>query len=221
MKTAEIKQARELRQSGLSKREITSKLSCSKSSISRWVRSIPLSQEQINRLKSNQDRGRAKAANHPNSPKTVWMRIRNYITGSASEEISPHYSLETLKKVGACLYWAEGYKASFNMVNFSNSDPFMIKLMMIFFREVCNVPSEKFRGVVHIHPHLDRETARIFWSKTSGIPLAQFHKTQIAVSKASQQKRDTLPLGTFRIVICDTRLQCKILGWIKGIQKWA
>lgn len=219
MKAKEREFARRLRRSGRSVRAIAKQIKCSKSSISKWVRDIPLTVEQIERLKSNQDKGRAKAANHPNSPKHVWAKIRKDITESAMEEISPNYSLYMLKIIGSALYWAEGSKSEINMVNFSNSDPYMIGLMMQFFKRICKVPSSKFRGVVHIHPHLNRERARKFWSRISGIPPNQFHKTQIAVSRASKNKKDTLPLGTFRIVISDTRLQSRIKGWIRGIKK--
>ena len=221
MRAKEIKKARELRSKGFSVREISQKIRCAKSSVSGWVSDIPLTSEQIARLKSNQDKGRAKAANHPNSPKHVWARIRTDFIESASKEISNQCSKGVLKVVGSALYWAEGYKASVNMVNFSNSDPLMISLMMRFFRGVCNVPENKFRGIVHIHPHLNVKRALVFWSKVSGIPASQFHKTQFGISRASKHKRDTLPLGTFRIVICDTRLRSKIQGWIKGIEKWS
>lgn len=220
MKASERKKARELRAQGLSLREISERIECAKSSISEWVRDIPLTPEQIERLELKQDRARAKAANRPNSPKQKWDRIRNNIIDSATKEISSNYSLYTLKLMGAVLYWAEGYKAGINMVNFSNSDPNMISLMMHLFRNVCKVPEEKFRGTVHIHPHLDNKKAEKFWSKVSSIPIRQFHKTQFGISRVSKHKRDTLPLGTFRIVICDTCLLSKIKGWIKGIEKW-
>lgn len=221
MRTKERNWARHLRKKGYSLREIAWEIKCSKSSVSGWVRDIPLTEAQIARLGSLQDKARARAANHPNSPKQKWARIRNNIIDSGAKEIPCKYSLSTLKLIGAVLYWAEGYKAGVNMVNFSNSDPAMIALMMHFFRKVCNVPENKFRGIVHIHPHLNKENAEKFWSKISAIPIKQFHKTQFGVSKASKHKRDTLPLGTFRIVVCDTRLLSKIKGWIKGIEKWS
>lgn len=220
MKARERKFARKLRRSGYSVREIAKLTGCSKSSISKWVRDIPLTSSQIKRLKSNQDKGRAKAAQHPNSPKYVWAKIRSSITKSAAEEIPSKYSLNILKIVGSSLYWAEGYKTGLNVVHFSNSNPYMIRLMMEFFKKVCKVPIMKFRGAIHIHPHQDKEKAKRFWSKVSGIPPRQFHKTQVSVSKASKNKRDTLPLGTFAIFICDTRLQSRIKGWIKGIERW-
>lgn len=221
MKAKERKKARELRYQGLSLREIAEKIKCPKSSISEWVRDIPLTDKQIARLELKQDRARAKAANHPNSPKNVWAAIRKNFRESAFKEIPSDCTKEILKVSGVALYWAEGYKVGINMVNFSNSDPHMIALMMRFFREICRVPEVKFRGLVHIHPHLDKHKATKFWSKISGIPTSQFHKTQFGVSKASKHKRDTLPLGTFRIVVCDTRLRSKIDGWINGIEKWS
>lgn len=220
MKAEERKHARRLRQQGWSLRAIANKLKCSKGNVSRWIRDISLTKAQIERLRSNQDRGRAKAADHPNSPKHTWAKIRGKTMKAAESEIPSYSSRYVMKILGTGLYWAEGYRAGQNVVNFSNSDPFMIKLMMKYFSEICGVPHSKFRGVVNIHPHLDREKAKKYWSRVSGIPLRQFHSVQIAVSRASQQKRDTLPLGTFRIVICDTRLLARIKGWIAGMQCW-
>lgn len=220
MRAIERKKARELRAQGLSLREIAERIECAKSSISDWVRDIPLTSEQIERLELKQDRARAKAVNHPNSPKQVWAKIRNDIIEDTTREIPPKSSIFMLKLIGSALYWAEGYKATVNMVTFTNSDPYMIVLLMKFFREVCEVPEHKFRGSLHIHPHLNKEKARKFWSKITYIPLRQFHKTHFGISRASKNKKDTLPLGTFGIVICDTRLRAKIDGWIKGIKKW-
>ncbi|MFH0855622.1 MAG: hypothetical protein V1869_03835 [Candidatus Omnitrophota bacterium] len=220
MRTEERIKARKLRARGLSLGEISEKIKCSKSSVSGWVRDIPLTAGQIARLKSKQDRGRASAANHPNSPKQVWGKIRSDIVTSAIQEIPVVPSNLALKAVGAALYWGEGCKAVVNMVSFSNSDPEMVALMMKFFREICKVPKVKFRGAVRINPHLDKIKAEKFWSKVSGIPLTQFHKTQFGISRASKHKRNSLPLGTFNIIICDTRLQSRIRGWIKGLERW-
>ncbi len=221
MRAKERSAARRLREQGCSIREIAQKIKCAKSSVSGWVRDIPLTARQIEHLKSNQDKGRAKAANHPNSPKGIWGKFRQEISDLAADEIAQQCSFGILKVLGAALYWAEGYKRSRNVVNFSNSDPDMIAIMMRFFRCVCEVPESKFRGVVHIHPHLDKAGAVKFWSKVSGIPKKQFHRIQLCVSSASKHKRETLPLGTFSVIICDVRVQSKIKGWIKGIERWS
>ena len=221
MKAKERKRARQLRQQGWSVGNIARRIGCAKSSVSKWVRDIPLTSAQVRRLVSNQERGRAQAANHPNSPKQFWAGIRQRVAEAAAKDIPVECpSRVSLKLIGVALYWAEGSKLARNVVSFSNSDPAMIALMMRFFRDVCSVPAGRLRGVVHIHPHLNAARAERFWSSVSGIPVKQFHKTQFGVSKASQQKRDTLPLGTFGIVVSDTRLQTTIKGWIAGMQHW-
>ena len=221
MKAKEKKLARKLRHKGWSLRAIAVKVDCSKSIVSKWISDIQLTDEQINKLKSNQDKARAKAARHPNSSRQKWERIRNSIKASASKEIPKRCSRDILKILGAALYWAEGYNASRNEIIFANTDPRMIKLMMAFFKRVCNIPDSKFRGKVAIHPHLDINKAEKYWSAISGIPRRQFNKPLTAVSRASKRKRDTLPMGTFSILMGDVYTCSKIKGWIEGLSCWS
>ena len=118
--------------------------------------------------------------------------------------------------MGVMLYWAEGGKTQ-KAVRFSNGDPEMIKIMMVFFRDICGVPEEKFRGHIHIHPHLDHIEAEKYWSLVSEIPLSQIYKTYRIPNKSSQNKKDTLPHGTFDIYVLNVELFYKIVGWAKGI----
>ncbi len=92
-------------------------------------------------------------------------------------------------------------------------------MMMKFFREICNVPEEKFRGNIHTFAHANVEKTEKYWSKISGIPRNQFHKTYIKPSSASLQKRYTLPYGTFSVNVCDTKLFLTIMGWIERIKE--
>lgn len=118
--------------------------------------------------------------------------------------------------MGVMLYWAEGGKTQ-RMVRFSNGDPEMIKIMMTFFRRICKVPESKFRGYIHIHPHLDFRAAENYWSSISEISLDQFFKTYRIPNKSSQNKKNSLPNGVFDIYVLDTNLFLKITGWAKGI----
>lgn len=221
MKEKERKLARRLRSKGWSLRAIASEVQCSKSSVSKWISDIRLTDEQIERLKSNQDKGRAKAAKHPRSSQKKWENIRNAFKDTAKKDIPRRYSNKLLKIVCTALYWAEGYTASRNSIVFANTDTCMIKLMMLFFRKVCKVPESKFRGKISIHPHLNIENAERYWAKISNIPLKQFNKPLLAISRSSQGKRDTLPMGTFRILIGDVYTCSKIKGWIEGLADWA
>ena len=85
------------------------------------------------------------------------------------------------------LYAGEGAKGDGKGV-FANSDPRIIKFMMRWFKEFCNLPISKFRGAIWIHEGLDQRKAKIFWSELTGIPEQQFHKTYIAKDKKDSKK---------------------------------
>ena len=220
MKIKEREQSRLLRKKGWSLNAISKEVGCSKGTISLWIRDIPLTRFQIANLKSAQDKGRAKAANHPNSSKSKWNKIRTEIENQKQAEIPLKPTNADLKMVCAALYWAEGYKKGNALFVFANSDPDMIQLMVKFLVDVCKVPVEKLRGRVNIAPDLDVKDAEKYWSRISHIPTSQFHKPLLAVSKSSKQRRKTLPFGTFRVIISSVYFCSEFRGWINGLKLW-
>ena len=134
-----------------------------------------------------------------------------------AKEDFTNLTIRELKLVGAMIYWGEGRKVGNWTVSLANSDPLIIKVMMRFFREVCKVPEEKFRGHIHTFENASVYKAEKYWSLISGIPLAQFYKTYTKPSKGSLQKRQMLPYGTLDIYVHDTKLFLTIKGWIEKI----
>jgi len=217
MKLESQKLAIKLRKKGWSLNEICKKQNLAKGSVSKWVRDVKLSPAQIEIINK-------KGRNKKTIEKRRLTRIKNAeqkreeIILKADKEIKK-LSNRDLFLIGITLYWAEGRKASGGVVQFSNSDPRTIKIMIKFFMEVCGVSPTKFRGYIHIHPHLDAKKAERYWSLVSGIPLNQFYKTYRKQNKSSKNKKNSLPFGTFDINICDTNLFLKIKGWINGISR--
>ncbi len=209
-----------LRQQGYSLNEIVERLGCAKSSASVWVRNVKLTALQKQNLRNNQNKARAKASNHPNSPKSKWLRIREEVITKSTHEIPLKPSQLNLILVCAALYWGEGYKKTRNMFVFANTDPEMIVLMMEFVRKICHVPLAKIRGRVNLHPEHPSHISEKYWSNLSGIPITQFHKPLLAIPRSSKGIRKSLPYGTFRIIISDVILVSRIFGWIDGIKKW-
>lgn len=214
MKSKEKEAARRLRSLGYSLKEIVAELKVAKSSVSIWVRDIELTFQQKQTLTEKSlkkeliERRRATRLTNENARRQI-------IIDFAKEQIKIISDRE-LWLIGVMLYWAEGGKTQ-RIVRFSNSDPEMIKIMMSFFRKVCKVPEEKFRGYIHIHPHLDFKHSERFWSETTGIPLNQFYKTYRKMNVASKHPRDNIPLGTLDIYITSTELFLKIKGWVEGV----
>jgi hypothetical protein len=218
MKVAEKKRARELRIQGKSLSEIQSEVGCSRSTISLWIKDIELTKEQKARLDSKQARGRAAAADHPNSPKHKWRKIRSDCRSEGYRSMGDRLNQRDLKMIATALYWGEGGKGTQQGVRLSNGDPKVIYTFLRYLREVEEIEESRLKACLHIHPHLDEGAAMNFWSEVTEIPRQRFHKTQKKVSRSSQSKKDNLPMGVLAIIYPDVRLWEKIMGqidWIK------
>lgn len=215
MKREEKDLATQLRKEGMAMNEIAKKVGVSKSSVSLWVRDVPLTKEQRNTLNKNgfstdviEKRRTARITNTRN-------RRRVEMDGAKTEIRT--ISKQELFLIGVALYWGEGGKTERSMARIANADPLIIKFMMRFFREVCEVPEAKFRGHVHTFSHLNAKKAEEYWSDIAGISRSQFFKTYSKPSIASKNKKDSLPYGTFQIYVCDTKLFYRIKGWIERL----
>ena len=217
MKYIEKKKALVLRKRGESLKSIASQLGVSKSSVSIWVRDVPLSMEQLKFL--GQKGFTSEAIEKRRTTRNANEKIkRDKVMQEGAKNIRA-LSKNDLRIIGLCLYWGEGGKTVRGMARISNSDPAVIKVMMRFFREICLVEEKKFRGSLHIHSHLESHKAEKYWSTISGIPQSQFYKTYAIPSTASKGKKDTLPYGTFDIYVCSTKLFLEIIGQIEKIKE--
>lgn len=215
MKRVEKEKARALRKRGVSLNEIVKAVGASKASVSFWVRDIELTKSQRAELTA---RGFSKdAVEKRRLARIAKTRARhNAILLSAQKEIQK-LSRRDLWLIGTTLYWGEGGKTQHGSARISNSDPAVLQLMMRFFREILNVPEEKFRCGIHTFSHLNAKSAEEYWSHVTGIPLKQFYKTYSKPSIASRGKKDSLPFGTAQVYVCDTKIFLTIMGWIRGI----
>lgn len=217
MKIAEQQRAKKLRSEGRSIKDIAQTLNVSKASVSLWVRNIELSQTQ-RKLLSRKGHSVEVIEKRRKSRLAREEEKRAAIMNEASRNIA-YISEKELFLTGIALYWAEGGKTRRGPIRLANGDPAIIQTMMRFFREICKVPESKFRGHIHIHPHLDYKEAELYWSLIANIPLSQFFKTYRKPNKSSSNKKDTLPYGTFEIYVCDTQLFFRMKGWIQGLTK--
>lgn len=214
MKLDERNKAIELRRNGYAIKKIATEIGVAKSSVSLWVRNVKLTDEQTKNLKSLPFTTNAIEKRRNSRLKNELAKRQVVISQAKSEIINiDNYNLWL---IGVMLYWAEGGKTQ-RMVRFSNGDPKMIKIIMKFFKIICKVPPEKFRGYIHIHQGLDSNLAEKYWASVSGISLNQFFKTYKKPNKSSQNKKDTLPNGVLDVYVLDTNLFYKIQGWAEGI----
>jgi len=205
-----------LRKSGKSYNEILEKVSVCKSTLSLWLRDIKLTPKQLNALyRRAYEKGRYKGAK-ANQQKRI-EKTKIIISAARKEVREKSLFKNPLFLSGIMLYWAEGAKKD-ESINFSNSDPRMIKFMMRWFREICEIPEEKFRIALHIHELHCRKDIERFWSDITMVPLSQFHKIQIKPTSLRHRK-NPLYDGTCGIRISNKDLFRKIKGWRLGVLK--
>jgi len=211
-----------LRLEGKSYREITKALGVPKSTQSDWFSNLelPLSIQKILREK---DRLARKQFVEFNRRRTQIIQVENQkIKRSALREVDS-LSKRELMLIGAALYWTEGYKIEIQKrtpeICFANSDPHMVALFLRFLREILQVPEEKFRVSIHIHPNIKAHSAIKFWAQITNIPQERFRITR-QISRASKRKRprNSLPYGTLDLRVNNRKNCFCIQGWINGLK---
>ena len=212
--------ARELRQKGLSVRTITRKLQVSKNSVSRWVRDIVLSEDQLQALAKSEQKGaevgRLKIALIKRGKR---LKLLESFVLSGIETLPILNNRERLI-AGLALYAGEGGKKS-RRVEFCNSDPRMIKFLIRWLKVCFDVKAEDLRCVVGINQiHSEREEfVRLYWSNLTGIPLSQFRQTNIKkVNNKKVYENFNNHYGTLSIRVAkSTMLYYKIMGLLTAM----
>ncbi|PIR73820.1 MAG: hypothetical protein COU40_00635 [Candidatus Moranbacteria bacterium CG10_big_fil_rev_8_21_14_0_10_35_21] len=210
-------EATKLRKNGYSYGMITEKLQISKSTLSCWFKDIPFvpNEKVIERIKKGPFKsGRIKH--------NLRVESTSKIKALAREELGK-ISDRDLWMLGIGLYIGEGSKA-YEIIRVVNSDPEVIKLAMKWFKNSCGLNNGNITLAVHLYPDNNVKKSLDFWSKTTGIALKQFRKTQIdkRIGK-SWKKQRKLPYGTAHITINSNgnsefgvKLHRRIMGWIEG-----
>lgn len=155
-------------------KEIAIELKVAKSSVSQWVRNIPLSNAAKRRIEMLYTNGQLAAqASH-----RAATRDKEDIAAKEARDILSrvHDQKEVRQLMCALLYWCEGAKLYNNKGNlsFANSDPDLVAAFLSLFRSSFELDESKFHPCIHIHGYHNEETQLKFWSKVTNIPIGQF-----------------------------------------------
>ena len=224
-------QAYKLRLSGNSYSEISKILNIPKSTLSGWFSQLVLSEntrKQINR--KAKEKSLVGLLRHNKNQTKLAIARANRIKNESALEIE-NFSKKELILLGAALYWAEGYKrpiirhgreVTYHKVSLTNSDPYLVKCFLRFLRELCCVPEGKIKASIRIFEHHNENELQRYWQKETGIKNENFGKVYNGISKSSMGKRpfNRLPYGVIQIVVADTNLFHKIMGYIEGIKRF-
>lgn len=224
MRSLDHKKAIELRMAGKSYNEIAKDLDVGKSLLSYWLKNLelPAGTNEILKRKSNYSKEIFAEYNKQKHEKV--QGENKEIRENFSKKIKAISDYE-LTLLGASLYWGEGYKRHGSKrnsyyVSFSNSDPDMVRVFIIFVKKILKVSEDKIKPSIHIYPNTSESSAIKFWSKIIDISKDKFYINR-HVSRASQGKRpnNLLPYGTLELRIFSRQKFYEIMGLIDGIIK--
>jgi len=207
-------EAIKLRKRGLSYNEIKKEVNISKSTLSLWLKSVPLTSKQRERLYTKRILILARG---PQSQRERRLREITEIINEAEKEIQLPLSPETYRLLGAVLYWAEGKKTKHFAV--TNSDPRFILFMVRWFERIFGVSPRNLKARLNIYPQQNELEIKQFWSQLTGIPLRNFGKSFIKPPNKGY-KKNNLYYGTIEVrVLKGTNMRHRVFGWVKAILK--
>lgn len=165
-----------MRQAGKSYREIREVLGVSKSTLSLWLRAIPLTEEQQQVLVR---RGPEATSARADANRELAARRRAAIQADARSQILQLCESE-LFVAGVVAYWAEGSKNKpwrfGQRVVFVNSDPGLIRLFVRWLG-LIGVEQDRLSFRLLIHESADVDASLDYWSRIVGAPTTSFGRT--------------------------------------------
>jgi hypothetical protein len=216
----------QLRKAGSSYNQISRELEIPKSTLSYWLSDLKISKKAYSKILLRAHKLSIKGLIRRNKNQTILAKERADKIRAEAKKESMKLLQDRLFLTGLALYWAEGYKKGANgskwkSVDFANSDPEMIKVIMKFFRKFLVTDDSRIKIQLMTHRNINVNKAVEFWSKLTNISKKQFIKSCSAVSKASKNKRNpnSLTYGTVHIRINDVKLFFRIIGWIDGLKE--
>lgn len=205
-----------LRKKGYSYNEILVQVPVAKSSLSLWLKDLPLTKSEKNTLKKRTDTnisiGRIRAASALRQNKLN----RNKALLNEAEEVFQKFRNDTLFQTGVALYWAEGAKRN-ELFFFTNSDVDMIETMLLWIEEYTEYSRFDLGYRLYIHQPFVRDSWEQWWQKKLGVNEYQFKKTIIKPSGLGIKKRPDYK-GCIRIEVPkSSKLLTKMKFWINMV----
>lgn len=169
-----------MRKSGASYSQIKDALKVSKSTLSLWLRDIPLSDSRMKELRDNSairiEHFRATMKGKKDARLAEVYRQASKKIGKLSQR--------ELFIAGLFLYWGEGGKTTTTTTTISNTDPAVLRFFIEWLLSL-GVAKERIRAKIHLYKDMDVEMETKYWARTLGIKSKNFRKPYIKDSTRS------------------------------------
>lgn len=207
-------EAVQMRKQGASYSQIKQQLGVSKSTLSAWLKDMPLSKSRIRALRDaspirieryRETMRRKREERHKSVRAKVGLHIGNL---SARERFI----------AGLFLYWGEGTKTAPTCTALANTDPAMLRFFIQWLIEL-GVPRSRLKVKLHIYKDMNLKQELRYWSKKLGLPLNAFRKTYIKRSNCSELSyKQRFSHGTCNIIFDNRDISEYVLAGLEHVR---
>ena len=211
--------AEAMRRQGHSYSEIQQVVGVSTSSLSEWLKDVPLTEEHRIAIEQQRVVGRARTIEALRGRR---MARQQHTRATAESQIGELAESE-LFVAGVAAYWAEGAKgkpwAAGQRVIFTNSDPGLVRLFLAWLK-LLGIGPERWAFRVSIHESADVDSSMTHWASVVGVPASQFLSPTLKRHNP-RTVRKNVGVGYHGCLIVtvrrSTELSRQIAGWFDGL----
>jgi hypothetical protein len=117
--------------------------------------------------------------------------------------------------LGIALYLGEGDKKTKNVVRLGNTDVKILKIFLLFLKDICGAKREKIKAELNIFDDVDLDSAIHFWTRNLKLDKQQIRT--LFIRKAKDRKQGThkriSKRGTLTILVDNGKLKRIIMKW--------
>src|SRR3989344_2774990 len=217
-KIREKEDAIKLRKEGKTYSDILRVIPVAKSTLGLWLKDAKLSNSENQRFTEAK---RLASLRGGQAKRKQRIEKQNQTLSTAKTEIS-HISEHDLFLMGIVLYWAEGAKEKEHRpgsgFEFSNMDPNMIKVILVWLFKVCKINKNMLIFNIFLHKTHENRVYEVkkFWSEVTGFPMSNFSAVYWKRNKLKTNRRNVQEKyhGVLKIKIKrSSDLVRKIAGW--------
>jgi len=166
-----------LRKQGLSYSQIKQKVDISKSTLSLWLREMPLTKSQIDLLRG---RNPQRIERFRNTMRMKREKEESRVLSEVQKELGL-FSRREILIAGLFLYWGEGTKAASCTTAVTNTDPDVLRFFVHWLNQL-GIKNEKLTVVLHLYKDMNVKKEMEFWAGYLKIPLSRFRRPYIKKS---------------------------------------
>lgn len=206
--------AEKMRREGQSYSAIQQQLGVSKSTLSSWLKEIPLSDTRLRELRDFNPIRIEKTR----QTKLLKKQVRRDVV---FEKVKRDFKINKtpLFKEGFYLYWGEGTKTAEYTVALTSSDPAIIKCFVSWLM-ILGVAKTDMRVKVHIYSDQGEDEVLKFWVQKTTLQKRQFYKSYIKKSDAIRKTyKGTFGNGTCSVLYHDRDMYEYVMAGIRYLRE--